>query len=164
MTFDEYCKKIGKIIINLHGLEFALRGFLSKFNESQEPPVNNSNFYEGNFVPENSFTNYDTLGALINKYNNIIEINYPNYSIDEVAVEIRDMLAHGRIASDLPDVIPPKLLKFGKSSKGRVEVTHSVELNDTWLNNSITAILDQIKKVYDVSNLMGQSIMSSPSL
>ena len=64
MELDEHFLQLGKLMANLHGLEFALRAFLHKHHEDTEPIVTQGDTTVGALVPENSFTNYDNLQKL----------------------------------------------------------------------------------------------------
>jgi len=62
---DKYAERLGKLMSNLHSLEFALRAFLLKFNEGTEPKVDLDKLQVGDTVPANSFTSYASLGNLV---------------------------------------------------------------------------------------------------
>ena len=64
----------------------------------------------GTDLPENEFTGYDTLGQLIDKYNDQATRRGLQL-VDKTLVEIRDALAHGRVsAAEQNDNL--KLLNF----------------------------------------------------
>lgn len=141
-------------------MEFALRAFLLKYHESQEPQADISTIVAGDEVPLNSFTNYDTLGMLIKSFNNVIRVSYPNYSVDETVVEVRDMIAHGRVAGDTPKS-PLRLIKFAKPNSNKlVLVEHVVTVDSHWLSSNVNLVLEQVHKVVAASNKLGQNIMS----
>jgi hypothetical protein len=74
MDLESYTLAMGKIVVNLHSLEFALRTFLW----NHEAPSGATNWATvlpqlqvGQSVPVNAFSNYDTLGKLIETFNAI---------------------------------------------------------------------------------------------
>ena len=159
MEESEYLLTLGKLVANLHSLEFSLRAFLLKNFESREPKVNLTNIIAGDEVPLNSFTNYDTLGRVIDRYNEVVQPVYPSCCVDKTVVEVRDMIAHGRIAGKT--LTPPyELVKFGKPNKSSmVPVEQVVTLDSHWLSSNVNLVLDQIHKVVEASNQLGQNIM-----
>lgn len=131
MTLEEYTFGVGKLIVNLHSFEFALRAFLWN-REGGSSWAFLESLREGDTVSENAFTNYDTLGHLITKYNAFVS-SLPNLQVDPSLADLRDALAHGRVASSVPSP-PLRLLKFGKPAGGNVTVTHSIVVDDAWLS------------------------------
>jgi len=87
----------------------------------------------GGHVPENSFTNYDTLGTLLKKFNEILAQDASTYSIDPAVEGVRDMIAHGRIASKRPQIFPMELVKFGKPTSAGIPVEAMVTMDIDWL-------------------------------
>jgi hypothetical protein len=159
MDTSEYCQKLGKLVANLHSLEFALRAFLLKYFEGQEPQTDISTLLAGDEVPSNSFTNHESLGQLINKFNDVIQ-SYPYCCIDKTVVEIRDMIAHGRVSGKNPEP-PYQLIKFGRPNKrGMIPVEHVVITDSRWLSTSTNLVLGQIQKITKASNQLGQNILS----
>ena len=51
----------------------------------------------GQRVPVNSFTSYDSLGNLVRQFNAVVETFDSGLVVDETVVELRDLLAHGRV-------------------------------------------------------------------
>jgi hypothetical protein len=101
---------------------------------------------EGDTTPENAFTNYDTLGQLIAKYNDVVAKSVPELRVDDGLVHLRDALAHGRVASNAPEP-PLRLLKFARPVAGRVRVTHSVLVDELWLSAQTTRVRLELEKV-----------------
>jgi hypothetical protein len=158
---DPYTKvfsDIGKIVTNLQSLEFALRLFLgeiqSQSGAAKGTIVDFARLNVGEYVPENYFTNYDTLKQLIQKAN--IELQTRSFSerIDESIVELRDAIAHGRVSSLHPDG-PLRLLKFSKPADGKVQVKISVELSQEWLSKQIKRTHDEILKIVRAGQSLG---------
>jgi len=158
---DDHCMQLGKLVATLHSLEFTLRAFLLKHNESREPSVALDAIAPGGHVPENSFTNYDTLGMLLKKFNDIVACHASACSIDPAVVDARDMLAHGRIAGNSPEVFPMELLKFGKPTLAGVPVEAMVTVDVDWLRSKASLVENQVRKVIAASDAMGQQIMET---
>ena len=156
--FDNYLRDLGKVIGNLHSLELMLRLFLHnvelKRYGSPPPEVSLDKIKVGDFIQENYFVNYDSLGDLVNKYNDIITSRRSSeLSVDETTVKLRDAFAHGRILGSQPS--PPfKLYKFGRPSrKCRVKVQRIANLTEKELAEYIRHVLNQIKKIEEACKL-----------
>lgn len=54
MQDNEHVSGLGKVMCNLHGLEFLLRAFLSKHNETLEPSTDIGKLEVGDKVRVNS--------------------------------------------------------------------------------------------------------------
>lgn len=103
----------------------------------------------GHTVSTDAFTNYDTLGELIRKFNAAIAHENQELIIDETIVLLRDAIAHGRVWGDSP--IPPfYLVKFGKPRKtdNNVPVTFSEKVTLEWINIQIERVLTSVHRVY----------------
>lgn len=139
-ALKRYELALGQIIVNLHSLEYILRLFLNDMDKKRygnpPPEVAANEINAGAKVAENYFTNYDTLGDLIKKYNNLIEnLGKTELVIDERPVLLRDALAHGRVIYKRPEP-PPRLYKFGKPTKSRVPVVDIIDFSDAWLREA----------------------------
>ena len=150
MKQEEHPINLGKLLVNFHGLEFALRAFLMNTEITSSgsflQSINLYNMNEGDVVPENAFTNYDSLSQLITKYNNYPKIKSGGLTIDESLVDVRDAIAHGRIAGMKP--LPPfKLLKFDKPKNKQVKVTFSALLTKEWFYIEMTKVQEAVFKV-----------------
>jgi hypothetical protein len=142
---------MGKLVVNLQSLEFALRAFLYG-HETNWKKAQGSAFLEdikqGSSVPENAFTNYDTLGKLIEKYNGIVPDKDAGLALDKDVTHIRDALAHGRIASNAPSLeVPSKLVKYDKPQNGNVRVTDCHMLTEKWFHQNINHVSENIEKI-----------------
>ena len=156
--FDNYCRDLGKVIGNLHSLEMMLRLFLHnvelKRYGSPPPEVSLDKIKVGDFIQENYFVNYDSLGDLVNKYNDIITSRGSSeLSVDESTIKLRDAFAHGRVLGLQPS--PPfTLYKFGKPSREhKVKVENITNLSKEKLAEYIRHVLNQIKKVEEACKL-----------
>ena len=102
----------------------------------------------GNVVQENYFSNYDTLGDLVKRYNNLVTFQKAlELCVDETVVKLRDAFAHGRVLGKQP-ALPLQLYKFGKPTKShQVRVEHVANLTESELAGYIRRLFEQIKKV-----------------
>lgn len=151
MTVDEYFRLMGNLIVNLQSLEWALRAFLYNADSKPKDPGFSKNIYDfkvGDCVEENAFTNFDTLGQLVDKYNGIVGSKDSTLCVDRGIVDIRDALAHGRIASESPSPNKPqKLVKYTKPKDGKVYVTHYITMTEDWFNKHIKLVFENTLRV-----------------
>jgi hypothetical protein len=148
MDLAKYATLTGRLLVSFQCLEFALRAFLYGRGDPPHEPLppgidlNTVNF--GDIVPENAMTRWDSLTHLIKRYNR--SINDPQFAVDLSLVELRDALAHGRIAASFsgPNLT---LIKFTRPYAGRVEVGYREELTQEWLASQIQRVLAACEKV-----------------
>ena len=96
----------------------------------------------GDSVIENAFTNYDTLGMIISKYNDLV----PSDQVDPAITDIRDLLAHGRTVAPIAS-LPCRIFKFSRPVNGQVTVTHAEDMTSEWLNQTNQHVLAELRKV-----------------
>jgi len=154
MDIPEYIRLLGVLVANRLSLELALRAFLAYHNRAHEPQVDLSRCTVGATVPVNSFTNYDTLGELVDKFNEVMERRKLPQRVDRCVVGLRDMIAHGRVASKQPGP-PVTLWKFGKPSGGQVVVEACEVLDEQWLGNAVRTMFEQIELIGRASKALG---------
>jgi hypothetical protein len=152
---DKHGLNLGKLVGNFQSLEFALRAFLINDEIAQKGPLSKSatdmhEMNEGDIVPENAFTNYDTLAKLIEKYNGNPKILSAGLTIDETLVDIRDAIAHGRVSAATPSS-SLKLLKFNKPKNNQVKVTFSVLMTREWFAEQLRRVYDAVLKVSEAN-------------
>ncbi len=140
MKQDQHPLNLGKLLVNFQSLEFALRAFLLKIEEMSGSQFTKfkdlHKLSEGDEVPKNAFTNYDSLKQLIKKYNDNPKIRAAGLCIDKKLVDIRDAIAHGRVSALVPS--PPfKLLIFRKPNNNRTKVKFSILLTQEWYNQQL---------------------------
>jgi hypothetical protein len=159
MTTDEHFLLMGKLVVNLQSLEYALRGFL--YNEGNgwrtdpNPPEFLENINKEDLVSENAFTNYDTLGTLISKYNGIIKKRDQRLCVDEELVNLRDALVHGRIAKKTPSPSEPcMLVKYDKPQNDKVRVTHCITLTKDWFDKQIRFVSENVHRVAKAAEIV----------
>lgn len=148
---ESYALALGKIVSNLHGLELLLRVFLhnadKKRYRSPPPEVDPDKIKVAADVAENYFTNYDSLGDLIKRYNGLVAgLKAPELRIDETLVRLRDALAHGRVLGSKPEP-PLRLYKFGKPTNNQVPVIDIIDLTDARLKKEISRVFGESMKV-----------------
>ncbi len=152
---------MGKLVVNLQSFEFALRGFLYNREQgrtSQGRPGFLEGVTKGQKVEENAFTNYDTLGKLIDKYNGKVRPADASLEVDPGIARIRDAVAHGRIAGLLSSLDEPlRLVKYDKPANGLVRVTDFHILTKDWFDEKIKWVCQNLKKVQQANELTGRT-------
>jgi hypothetical protein len=145
---------IGRIIVNLQSLEFALRLFLYESVGPKDPSLRPEQLSVGDTVPENPFTNYDKLGDLVRKVNKRLEARGVPDRIDGSLVDLRDSIAHGR-AMALQPTGPFRLLKFSRPKAGAVQVTTAVYLTPPWVAQQVKRTFEEVNKVIRLGRSLG---------
>ena len=154
MDLLEHACELGKLLGNLQSLELGLRSFLY---HQQDPPhspaAQGSSLLAplvGDEVPENAFTDWSSLGQLVDRFNARVSVSDPTLVVDRSVVDLRDMLVHGRLSAS--SAAPPlRLVKFDKPVKGRARVTFSAEITLDWLKSSVTRVRHEIEIVQRAS-------------
>jgi hypothetical protein len=150
MNLDNHAFLIGRLVCNLHSLEFVVRAYLYA-NRSQphtdlEYGKNLNTLTLGDEVPINAMTDYSTLGQLIDRYNDLVKTTHPDLQIDRSVIDIRDAIAHGRVSSDRPDA-DLVLLKFEKPVENITTVSFREDLSPEWLSIQVGKVLTELRKV-----------------
>jgi hypothetical protein len=143
-----FFRDLGNLQTKFLILEYDLRTFL--FNRSGKPFIQDFDTISvGDFVDENPFTNRDSLGTLIDKYNVIVK-NAPSAVIHRNIVKIRDALAHGRVYRRSVES-QLRLLKFSQVDKatGKVETDFAETLDPPTLGRWNAYMFMTIRKVED---------------
>jgi len=153
-------ENLGKLINNMQSLEFTLRGCLfadELAKGASERLTNNPTFKKGEVLPKNAYTNYDSLGKLIRKYNQLPISK--GFEIDETLVEIRDVIAHGRVFLYDPqgDI---QLVKFKEPKGSEVEVDFSAWMTEEWVGIQNDRFFDAMRKA-SATNQKQQAAESS---
>jgi len=151
---DKHSLNLGRLVGNLQSLEFALRAFLvnSEIASGASFPQSASldKMNEGEIVPKNAFTNYDSLEKIIKKYNRDPKILAAGLTIDKSLVAVRDAIAHGRVSAPAPSA-SLRLLKFGKPENNQVKVVFSVTMTREWLAEQIKRAYEAVLKVSEAN-------------
>lgn len=149
---DNHALHLGKLVGNLQSLEALLRVYLLAIAQKQMPPTSAGpsywNLSVGDVVGEDAFTNYDSLGSLVQKFNADIQLKDVTLVVDSAVVAVRDLLAHGRIAADNPDPVRLKIVKFDKPSSGTVKVVASALMDEAWLKAQNDLVFAQLQHVH----------------
>lgn len=145
MTTDDYVRGLGKLQGNLLSLEFSLRIFLRKKETggALDRAADTHALKQGDVTPKTAFTNYDTLGELVDQYNASAS---PAHQVDRSVVDLRDTLAHGRVFGNSL-AHPLRLLKFAKPIGQSVAVTYSELMDEAWFDHKVMWLSAQIDKV-----------------
>jgi|SRR5713101_1267802 len=155
MTLEEHTLNLGKLIVNLHLLEFNLRAFLC---EAHKELILIPNIGQKS-VTETHLTNYDSLGQLIRKYNDIVTSANVQFLVDKSVVELRDALAHGRMMARTSNP-PLRIFKFNKPSNGLVDVTYDQTMDQQWYDYFRKFVYNQVEKVRGYGKQLGFSSFS----
>lgn len=147
-------ENLGKLLANLQSLELLLRENLSeRFDEDDHDNI--FVLEVGDSTSVNFFSNYDSLGQLMKKYNRECpnDATVPNWILD-----IRDALAHGRIASDKQKGLL-NLVKFSKPAKdGTVCLEFKAAMTHDWFKEQINGVLECAKRIkMDTNQLRSQA-------
>ncbi len=96
-------------------------------------------------------TCYDPLKVLIARYNKLAA---SEYKVDEKIVELRDAIAHGRVAATGSSNYF-RLMKTERATKGVLTVSYSVEMTEDWLKEQIRRTRAESKKVTNNPHSIG---------
>jgi hypothetical protein len=150
MELERYTLAMGRILVNFHALEVALRHFFKGYEARLAPPspaVPDKPMHVGQVVPLETYSAYDSLNGLIKSYNAVVVKSHAQFVLEATLVELRDALAHGRVWGTEP---PLQLLKFSKPTKGGAGVTvlQADTMDETWLEAQNTRVLRETAKVF----------------
>lgn len=156
-NIEHHCRSLGGVIANLQSLEFYIRCVLSELPGSAPHGLQeDQNLYEckvGHELLESPMTNFDTLTQLISKYNHAAQ-SFDWEPVDAMLVEIRDALAHGRVAYSGDEEHYARLMKFDKPRNGKVRVCFNVELSPGWFDQQIRATKRALDSVEQASHVL----------
>ena len=154
---DEQVLRLGKLMLNLLGLEFLIRSYLRLLPGAK--PIDSPLFADvyscpvGTELNENELTDYLSLSQLIKKFNSLAESR--NFEpIGTAIVDLRDALAHGRV-SRLTQDGPMHIIKFTKPNKEKkVRVVLNEIMDDAWLQTQITTVKHAMVHVATQCNVL----------
>jgi hypothetical protein len=144
VTEDEHVRLLGRLVGLLHGLEFSMRAFLQNQKSARDFGLpQGTDIYAcavGTVLPENEFTSYESMQHLIVRCNRILKAeNMP--LLDPRIADLRDSMAHGRIAAPFSDTSAPfRLIRFSRPEKGRVMVRVNEIMDDAWFAGWISNV------------------------
>jgi len=148
---ENHVVSLGKLVANLHSLECLLRAYLlaiAQKSGSTRIGPDYWNLNAGDSVAEDEFTNYDTLGTLIVKFNADVSTRDASLALDSKVVDIRDLIAHGRVASANADLSELKIVKFGPPRNGVAIVSDCAVMNDAWFRKCINLVVEQVQRAH----------------
>ncbi len=146
-TGDWHVWNIGILIVQLQELEFSARVVIARSTGSGIV-VDLASLTPGDWVPQDPMTSYDSLAAVLKKFN---ELASPERQLDvSRLVDLRDELAHGRIAVLKPQIFPLTYFKFGKSMKGKgVPVAARIDMTEAWFLAQRKLVHEALQMVAD---------------
>jgi len=151
MDLSEHATLMGKLLLSFQCLEYALRAFLYERRDPPHKPLapgtDLNTMLFGDVVPENAITRWDSLSYLIKRYNRAVGDG--QLAVDHSLVELRDALAHGRMAASGRNFA---LVKFSRPFAGRVDVGFREELSKEWMQNQIKRVFAECEKVGRAAN------------
>jgi hypothetical protein len=156
----EYPAYIGKLVINLHSLENAIRTCLLTndvgHKKGMETTIGYHNLVIGQEVDKDAFTNYDQLGELIDKYNKMVtSYSWNDLKISDELVDLRHAMAHGRaFYKEIHDPFTTMiLLKFSPpNNRNKLKVVYMKVMTNNWLEQKIDWVFNEHKKVVEAHN------------
>lgn len=126
---------LGSLVTLLQSLEFVLRAFLANLPGARPSgrPYGEDIYTlpVGTEVAVDDITSYETLGELIDRYNEEVQTRRLGTPIDRTLTEVRDAVAHGRVSASKANN-RLRLLKFGKPHKDRVRITFNEVMTEEW--------------------------------
>jgi len=131
MESEAYALTVGKVVLGLKSLEFALRRFLDYLDmpDSTPPPVS-----IGQVLPSRALTNHASLGQLIGKFNEAVtQAKHSGDSLDPTLADISDTLADGHIWGSGPEP-PLRMVAFSTPRNGLVSCIRDELMDDGWLD------------------------------
>lgn len=154
-SVETHLRNLGALVANLQTLEFYLRAVLSELPDSSScglaPSGNIYDLKVNDEVLSCPMTDFDTFGELIKKYNRVASTRDWGY-VDTTLVDIRDALAHGRVAYPSDEHRYARLMKFSKPCKdGKLRVTFNDEMSPEWFEKHIKRTSGAHRTVSDAS-------------
>jgi hypothetical protein len=156
VTPNDHAFELGRVLSNLQGLEFLLRGCLSYWIPAESVPQQqkSGDIYSvpvGSRVPLSPVTGYQTLGELIDLFNKHRPAGSPE--LGKEAVALRDALAHGRVSSAAENE-QMRLVKFSRPlppTFKEVEVTYNVVMTPEWFGEQRALVFAAMQLVLAVT-------------
>jgi hypothetical protein len=157
MKHEDHNLRVGQLVTNLGSLETVLRLFLAEANGQQLSIPKQGD----KSAPLSFLTSWDSLGQLVERFNDALSAEEQKCRIDNDVVDLRDALAHGRLLSLTPE--PPfTLYRFGKAANGQVPVESIETIDEQWLKHKIKQTYDEVQKVVECSLRRGHRSIPPP--
>ncbi len=83
---------------------------------------------------------------MIKKYNKIIKGCDKNLMVDQILVDLRDAIAHGRVFTN-GNSDSFQLLKFSQPKNGNVKVDFCANMTEEWFRKHINVLRENIIKI-----------------
>ena len=154
-------QRLGELHGSLLSLELVLRAFLLNYQFAFSQPggvaavfpelAKLETLQADDWVTENPFTNWDSLGDVIQRYNCATASLAPRVRIDPGLNDLRDVLAHGRLFAGSAEGAF-QLVKFGRPQGGRVRVLCSISLTDSWFKEHIRSVNTALQTANQVND------------
>lgn len=142
-----HAEHLGGLLGNLHSLDFAIRLCLSQQPGSPARNLYADDFREasvGAIIPDSDMSNYMSLGQLIERFNDLFKRS--GSTIDPSLVDLRDVLAHGRVFAG-PSDSHFRIVKFDKPIDGNARVSYNQVMTDTWFTDNKRRVREAIAVV-----------------
>ncbi len=147
MESEPYAIAVGKVVLDLKSLEFALRRFLDYLDmpdsaTSAPPPM-----AIDQVLPSSALTSHASLGQLIAKFNeSVTEAKHGAVSLDPTLGDISDTLADGHIWGSAPEP-PLRMVAFSTPRNGLVSCIRDELMDDAWLDTQARRLREAHTKV-----------------
>ena len=145
-----HAESLGGLLGDIQSLEFSIRLCLSRREGSPVRDRYVEDFSDapvGSIVPESDLSSYASLGRLIREFNVIYESS--GIAIDPNLVEIRDVLAHGRVFSG-PDDFNFRVVKFDKPVGGEARLSYNQVMDEAWFKEQKARLVAAISDVMSI--------------
>ncbi len=134
MESEAYALAVGKVVLDLKSLEFALRRFLDYVDMPDATMSAPLPMSIGQILPSGALTNHASLGQLIAKFNESVTASkYSAVSLDPTLGDISDTLADGHIWGSDPEP-PLRIVEFSTPRNGLVSCIRDELMDDVWLD------------------------------
>ena len=146
MEPDAHIAEVGRLVTLLQMLETGLRAALTLVDPGLYQPWRWEDLQVGRDVPEDAFTDYESLGATIGRYNARVDAAHQLAAGPIVA--LRDALAHARVVPVGATGYPLRLVKFGKATAAkRIPIERIDDLTEAWFAQNIELVTRAIATV-----------------
>ena len=149
MNEQQHIDQLGKLVLNLHAIEGAIRHFLYLHVDDKIPSVDLESVTVGDIVPLNSITDYDSLGRLIDRFNAYCHSQGVGAELSMELVSLRDAIAHGRVLTRT--ALPMRISKFSRPRNGEVRVEYHQTMDQAWFSRGLDLTTRSIKNVVRAS-------------
>ena len=142
-----HAQRLGALVGNLQTLEASIRLCLAQQPGSPARDVFMDDFRDapvGTVIPESAMSNYDSLGKLIEKFNDMFETS--GVKVDHSLVTLRDVLAHGRVFAG-PNDIDFRIVKFDKPTAAGARLSYNQLMTAEWFEDNRMRLREAIQTV-----------------